>query len=176
MKKRILSILLLMCPVVMMAQEDSLQVSGSLFGCFSYSQVFHSMPDYAIAKANLEQLTRQYEEETKRSEDEFNKKYEDFLDGQRDFAPSILKKRQSELQDMMERNVAFKKEAQRLLKQAEEDAYIPIKEKINAAVRKLGKERGYIFVLNTDNDNIPYVDVDLGVDITEELIRILKAR
>ena len=77
---------------------------------------------------------------------------------------------------MMERNVAFKKEAQRLLKQAEEDAYIPIKEKINAAVRKLGKERGYIFVLNTDNDNIPYVDVDLGVDITEELIRILKAR
>jgi outer membrane protein len=134
------------------------------------------MPDYAIAKANLEQLTRQYEEETKRSEDEFNKKYEDFLDGQRDFAPSILKKRQSELQDMMERNVAFKKEAQRLLQQAEEDAYIPIKEKINAAVRKLGKERGYIFVLNTDNDNIPYVDVDLGVDITEELIRILKAR
>ena len=77
---------------------------------------------------------------------------------------------------MMERNVAFKKEAQRLLQQAEEDAYIPIKEKINAAVRKLGKERGYIFVLNTDNDNIPYVDVDLGVDITEELIRILKAR
>ena len=37
----------------------------------------------------------------------------------RDFAPSILQKRQAELQEMMEKNVAFKNESKRLLAQAD---------------------------------------------------------
>ncbi len=49
----------------------------------------------------------------KRATDEFNLKYEAFLDGLKDFAPAIRMKRQAELQELMEKNMAFKQEAAR---------------------------------------------------------------
>ena len=136
------------------------------FGYFSMNEVIKTMPDYAIAQKNLSDLERKYEAETKRSEDEFNKKYEEFLDGQRDFAPSISQKRQAELQNMMDKNVAFKKESKRLLHQARTEAFAPLKAKLAAVLQRIGAERGYAFILNTDNDNVPYINSTKGEDVS----------
>ena len=78
------------------------------FGYFSYDQVLTTMREYKVVMENMNDLKTKYDAETKRVEEEFNKKYEEFLDGQRDFAPTILQKRQSELQELLKRNVAFK--------------------------------------------------------------------
>ena len=139
------------------------------FGYFSFEQVFHTMPGYAIAKHNMDELRGKYDEETKRVETEFNSKYEEFLDGQRSYAKSIFEKRQAELRELMEKNIAFKAEAARLLKKAEEEAYAPLKAKMNAALQQIGKENGFAFILNTDNNATPYLSAEMGVDITEAL-------
>ena len=139
------------------------------FGYFSFEQVFHTMPGYAIAKHNMDELRGKYDEETKRVETEFNSKYEEFLDGQRSYAKSILEKRQAELRELMEKNIAFKAEAARLLKKAEKEAYAPLKAKMNAALQQIGKENGFAFILNTDNNATPYLSAEMGVDITEAL-------
>lgn len=85
------------------------------FGYLSCDSVLHSMPEYNAAMKNLKELKAKYDSEMKRVEDEFNNKYELFLEGQSDFAPSIRQKRQAELQELMEKNMAFKEEARRLL-------------------------------------------------------------
>lgn len=144
------------------------------FGYFSFEQVFHTMPGYAIAKHNMDELRGKYDEETKRVETEFNSKYEEFLDGQRSYAKSILEKRQAELRELMEKNIAFKAEAARLLKKAEEEAYAPLKAKLNAALQQIGKENGFAFILNTDNNATPYLSAEMGVDITEALKEKIK--
>lgn len=144
------------------------------FGYFSFEQVFHTMPGYAIAKHNMNELRGKYDEETKRVETEFNSKYEEFLDGQRSYAKSILEKRQAELRELMEKNIAFKAEAARLLKKAEEEAYAPLKAKMNAALQQIGKENGFAFILNTDNNATPYLSAEMGVDITEALKEKIK--
>lgn len=162
MKKILLSLLLVALPVFVNAQ--SLR-----FAYFHYMEVLQSMPDYAIATRNMADLRAKYDEETKRSEDDFNAKYEDFLDKQRTLAPSILRKRQAELQDLMEKNINFKEETKRLLQQAEQEAYAPARQKLNDAVRKMGQENGYAFVLNADNNALPYVDTTQGIDITDAL-------
>ena len=95
----------------------------------------------------------------------FNKKYEQFLDGQRDFAPLILQKRQAELQEMMEKNVAFKNESKRLLAQADAESKAALKVRLRAIVARIGADRGYAFILNTDNDAVPYVNNIVGEDI-----------
>ena len=110
----------------------------------------------------------------KRSEKEFNEKYEEFLEVQRDLVPSILRKRQGELQEMMEKNIAFKNDALQLLKQAETDAYAPVKKKLNEAVANVARERGYAFVINTDNDACPYVNPEMGEDATEAVKAAIK--
>lgn len=144
-------------------------------GYFSYNEAFKSMPEYAIAERNLSSLRAQYEAEMKRAENEFNKKYEEFLEGIDTFAKPIRQKRQSELQEMMERNVAFKQEAKKLLEAAERDAYFPLKAKMERALSKIGQEQGYACILNTDSNACPYIDPNIRVDITKALKELLNS-
>ena len=144
------------------------------FGYFSYQEVFKSMAGYSIAMKHIDDLKKQYDAEMKRVEEEFNKKYEEFLDGHKDFAPSIREKRQAELQEMMEKNIAFKQEARRLIRQAEEEAMAPLKERLSSALNALGKEKGYAFIINTDNNTLPFVNELMGEDISVPLKERLK--
>lgn len=132
------------------------------------------MAGYSIAMKHIDDLKKQYDEEMKRVEEEFNKKYEEFLDGQKDFAPSIREKRQAELQEMMEKNIAFKQEARRLIRQAEEEAMAPLKEQLSSVLNALGKEKGYAFIINTDNNALPFVNELMGEDISIPLKERLK--
>lgn len=137
------------------------------FGYFSFDNVLKSMPDYVMAQRSIDDLIQKYDAEMKRAEDEFNSKYEEFLDVQKDLVPAILRKRQAELQEMMQKNINFKNESQRLLKQAEADAFAPVKNKLYNALTKVGQAQGYAFILNTDGDACPYVNPEMGEDATE---------
>jgi outer membrane protein len=66
----------------------------------------------------------------------------------------------------MQKNIAFKAEAERLLTQAEKDAMAPVTEKMKTALQKIGKERGYAVILNTDSNACPYIDTTIADDIT----------
>ena len=157
------------------AQQQQVAAPAPMrFGYFSFDKVFHTMPGYTIAKHNMDELREKYDAETKRVETEFNAKYEEFLDGQRTYAKTILEKRQAELRELMEKNIAFKVEATRLLQQAENDAYAPLKAKINEEAKKIGKQKGFAFILNTDNNAAPYLNEEMGEDITTLLEETLK--
>ena len=79
---------------------------------------------------------------------------------------SFFRKRQVELQELIAKNIAFKEEAKRLLAQAETESYAPLKAKLAETLRGIGEARGFMFILNTDNDNLPYVNSAFGEDIT----------
>ena len=128
------------------------------FAYFNYDEVLKSMPEYAAATRSINDLRAKYDAETTRSENDFHAKYEDFLDGQRNFAPSILKKRQAELQELLDKNIVFKKEA-----------YAPVHAKLRKTIAKMAQESGYAFVLNADNNALPYVNNMIGEDITVAL-------
>lgn len=158
MKKTIVALLMAVVSFAANAQDFK-------FAYFSFDTALKSMPDYGLALANIDKLRTQYDAELKRAEKEFNTKYEDFLENQRAMDPVILDKRQAELQELLHKNLKFKDEASRLLAQAENDAYGPLKAKVREAVKKIGAERGYAFVLNTDGEACPYVDSTKGDDI-----------
>ena len=158
-----LNTLLAMCLFFLAPMAASAQ---NRIAYFSYDEAMKSMPEYVLAQNNIGSLRSKYDAEMKRAEDEFNNKYEEFLDGQHDFAPLILQKRQAELQELMQKNIAFKAEAERLLTQAEKDAMAPVAEKMKTALQKIGKERGYAVILNTDSNACPYIDTTIADDIT----------
>lgn len=173
MKKTIILFLLAVAPLFAAAQNEDLRTQLKI-GYLSCSEALQSMPDYAVMQKNLETLRTQYADETKRAEQEFNTKYEDFLEGQKDFAPVILEKRQSELQELLNKNIAFKQEAERLLKQAEADMTAPLKKKLNTVLSKIAKDRGYALILNTDDDALPFIASEYGEDINQFVKNVLK--
>lgn len=137
------------------------------FGYLSYDEALRAMPNYAIVGRQIEELRAKYAAENRRVEDEFNSKYEEFLDGLKDFPPSILQKRQSELQEMMNRNIAFKEESRRLLEAAEHDALAPLHARLAALLRAIGEERGLAFIINTDGNACPFISPAMGEDLNQ---------
>jgi outer membrane protein len=166
MKKTILFLLLIVVSLAVSAQ-DAKESATLKFGYLSYDSVMVAMPDYADLMTSMAQLREQYEAEQKRVENDFNKKYEEFLDGQATFPKTILQKRQSELQEMLDRNIDFKKQSQKMLSDVEANLMNTIKTTINTAVSVVAQERGYAFVLNTDKEAVPFINPALGEDITE---------
>lgn len=163
MKKTFLLLLLAALPLMVSAQN------AMKFAYFNYNEVLKAMPEYAAATHKVDELRAKFDAEIKRSENDFHTKYEDFLEGQRNFAPSILKKRQAELQEILDKNIAFKKEADRLIEQVEKQVYAPVHAKLKKAIAKMAQESGYAFVLNADNNALPYVNNMVGEDITTAL-------
>lgn len=175
MKQRIIAIALVLLPAIAMAQDSlSIRKNTARFAYFSLSKTLEAMPEYAAAQTSLTELKAKYDAEMKRAEDEFNTKYEFFLDGQKDFAPSIRAKRQAELQELIEKNVAFRNEAIRLLEKARQEAIQPLRERILQAAKAIGTKRGYDFIANTDGDTMPFIDPTKGEDINAAISATLK--
>lgn len=147
---------------------------GLHFGYLSYDAALKSMPEYAQVQESLSKLRAQYEDEARRAETEFNAKYEEFLDGQHDFPQTILQKRQSELQDLLERNIAFRNESLRLLAEAEQEAMAPLHQKLSNALQSVGFLRGVAFIINTDQNACPFINPEMGIDVTEDVLGIMK--
>ena len=75
--KRLVLFLFVLVPVIASAQLQ--------FGYLSYQQVIKEMPEYTQAMKELQTLKAKYDEEATRGETEFQKKFVDFLQGQKDF-------------------------------------------------------------------------------------------
>lgn len=144
------------------------------FAAFSSDSVMKVMPDYIAAQATLKELRGQYNAEVKRTEEDFNNKYEAFIEVYSSLDTNIRNKRQTELQELMVKGMAFKDEAGRLLRKAEADAMAPVRARIDDALAEVAKEYGYAFVLDKDKGAVPYVNIELCDDITELLKNKLK--
>ena len=159
--------------LVSYAQQDA-ATAPMKFGFLSYDSVMVSMPEYVQVQTNLTQLRTQYEAEQQRVADDFNRKYEEFLDGQRSYPKTILQKRQSELQEMLDKNIAFKKESQRLLADAEATQLKTLRTRIQEAVETVAKAQALCFIVNTDAGAFTWMSPEKGEDITEAVKKLLK--
>ena len=92
--------MLALCILMLMPLTSQAQTANVKIGYLSYEQALRTMPEYAIAQKTLESLTAKYDAEAMRVKNEFNQKYEEFLEGQNDFPKTILQKRQTELQEL----------------------------------------------------------------------------
>ena len=170
MKKVILMAVMVLMGLSGYAQTET---TGFKFGYLSIDSVLQSMPEYAQMQHDMATMRQQYEAEMKRVENDFNKKYEEFLDGQKNFPKTILQKRQSELQEMLDKNIAFKKESLQMLNDTEKTQKDVILMMIDMAVKTIGMQRGYAFILNTDANATPWLNPALGEDITKAVKEML---
>ena len=149
-------------------------VSGFRFGYLSYEAALQAMPEYAVVQKKMADLRQQFQAETLRVEDEFNRKYEEFLEGQREFPKTILQKRQTELQELMERNIKFKENSQEELSNTEKNLMAPLKIRLIETIGKIGRDRGYAFIVDTDNQALPFINPAMGDDVTQLVQNALK--
>ena len=187
MKKTVVVFLLIMSGLCSFAQTDSTAVDSAVvdsaavdsavvdsavvaqlkFGYVSYDSLLAVSPGYSSALEELEQLKAEYDKEMKRVENDFNAKYEAFLEGQADFPRTILLKRQQELQDMLAKNIEFKNSCRRELAQKKRDIQKEHRSIIRGLVASEAQINHLAFVLNTDEDACLFIDLEQGLDLQE---------
>ena len=150
-------------PLFLLCIASSAQIQ---FGYISYDQILKELPEFAQAQQDLSTLKAKYEAEAQKGEEEFQRKFVDFLQGQKDFPQAIMQKRQAELQNLMDNGVAFRMKSQELIAQAEKDIMQEAQKRLNRALLEVGVEMGYGYILNTDNNNCPYINPVVGVDVS----------
>ena len=111
MLKKIALVLMLALPMGVFAQNLK-------FGHINAQEIVSAMPEFAKAQSDIEALDKQLTSELQRTQEEFNKKYQEFQQAiAKDSLPAnIAERRQKELQDMMQRQEQFQQEAQQQCK------------------------------------------------------------
>ena len=160
MLKKIALLILLVLPMGVAAQTLK-------FGHMNSAEIIPSMPEYTKAISELEALQKKYTEELTRSQEEFNRKYQEFQQAVAgDSLPAnIAERRQKELQDMMQRQEEFQQEAQQGMQQAEQSLMTPIYQKLNGAIESVGAAEGVIYIFDLARTQIPYVGPQ-SIDLT----------
>ena len=169
--KRLILLIFTMIALTASAQDSTAVIR---FGYLNYQQALQSMPQYALVQQKMADLRKQYEAEMQRVTDEFNRKYEEFLEGQHEFPKTILQKRQTELQELMTRNVTFKEESRKQLADAEREALAPLKIRLSETVANIARDRGLALVVNTASEACPYINPEMGEDLNQLVSNALK--
>ncbi len=180
MLKKILLIALFVIPASIFAQTTTaalpLQQANTIqpkFGYLSYNEIFKAMPEYADAQESLNILKAKYDAEIKRADEEFNRKYAEFLQEQSELTEPIRVRRQKELQLLMERSLEFKEEIKDLLRKAQEEMTAPVTAKLYEVLSAVGMAHNFDIILNTDGNACPYINPLTGMDVTSEVKEML---
>ena len=161
LKKIVLAVALIALPALgAMAQQK--------FAHMNAQAVIVEMAEYKKAVSDIEAMQKNYQDELQRTQEEFNKKYQEYV-AQADSLPrNIAERRQKELQDMAQRQEQFQQEASQSLQQAQQEAMNPIIEKVQKAVEEIGQADGYIYIFDLSSTSIPFVGAQ-SVDVTDKV-------
>lgn len=152
-------LLLMFVPLLLPAQNK--------FGFYSHKEVLLALPEYIQATEEFEMLKQRCNAEVERNEQELTRKYVAFLDGQQDFPEPILRKRQKELQQMVDNSVLFRDRLKVWLSQAKDSLFAPYNRMVDTALEKVCERMDLAYAMNSDEVIYRYINPKFGEDITQ---------
>ena len=164
MLKKIALVLMLALPMGVFAQNLK-------FGHINAQEIVSAMPEFAKAQSDIEALDKQLTSELQRTQEEFNKKYQEFQQAiaKDSLPPNIAERRQKELQDMMQRQEQFQQDAQQQMAKAQNDAMAPIYQKLDNAIKAVGAAEVVIYIFDLARTSIPYVNESQSINLTSKV-------
>ena len=111
-------------------------------------EVFNAMPEVAAMQKQLSDLNTNYQTELKKMQDEYQKKYSDYVQQQDSLTENIKLRRQQEIQDIQGRIDNFIQVAQQDVQKKQQDLLQPIQAKIQTAIKSVGDEKGYTYMID----------------------------
>lgn len=167
MIKKTLAAIMIAIPMLVAAQAPK-------FGTVTVEPILEAMPERANVQTQLETASKTYEDEYKKLTEELDKKYGEFqkLSEDKTTPDAIKERRMQEIQELQKKAQQFLQTAQQDLQRQQAQLMQPIEEKIMTAIKAVGQENGFTFILpegvaayqSTDvQDVTPLVKAKLGI-------------
>ena len=157
MLKKIVLLLMLVLPMSVFAQK---------FGHIKTQEILTIMPEYTKAQTDIQTMQQQYENEFKIVQEDFQKKFTAFQQEQANLPKNILERRQNELEQLNQRAVQMRQDAQQELEKSWIEMLEPIAKKIDDAIKAVGQEGGYVYIFDLNATQIPFINETYSTDVT----------
>jgi outer membrane protein len=132
------------------------------------SDIMAKMPAMLAAQKQLEKLSGTYDADYKKMVEEYQAKLKKYEAEAATVTEAVNGERSKEVQDMQKRIVDFRDNAQKELQQKESDIVKPLMEKVRTSIQKIGKAKGYQYVL--DGSTLLLADgPNLTADVKKDL-------
>jgi len=128
------------------------------------AEIMGKMPAMLDAQKQLEKLSGTYDADYKKMVEEYQTKLKKYGDESATATDAVNQERSKEVQDMQKRITDFRDNAQKELQTKESEIVKPIMEKVRASIQKVGKAKGFQYVL--DGSTLLLAD---GTNITADV-------
>lgn len=162
MLKKIALVVLIALPLGVFAQDLK-------FGHINSDEIITVMPEYSKARTDLQTLEKSYADDLQRTQEEFNRKYQEFQQAADSLPQNIAERRQRELEDMLQRQNEFRQKAMQDMEKASADLMAPIQKKLNEAIQAVGKAEGVVYIFDMARAAISYVDETKSINLTAKV-------
>ena len=132
------------------------------------NELMSKMPAVLDAQNQLKKLSDTYTAEYKTMVEEYQGKLKKYDAEASTVTDAVNQTRQQEVQDMAKRISDYQETAQKDLQKKESDLMKPITDKVKASIQKVGKVKGYQYVINA-SDLLLADGPDLTADIKKDL-------
>ena len=140
----------LLLATVLILGASQITSAQSKIAHVNVSEIMAKMPAMLDAQKQLEKLGATYDTEYKTMGEEFQTKLKKYEGEAATVGDKVNEDRSKEMQEMQKRITDYRDNAQKELQQKEQDITKPIYEKIKASIQKVGKAKGFQYVLNSE--------------------------
>lgn len=159
----------LMFASTLVNQAQSLKI-----GYTNTDYILSKMPETKQIESELNTHMNQLGAQLKSKQEEFERKYQSFIDGQATMTDVVKSDVQSELQALQASIQKFAAEAEKSMQNKQIQLLAPVYEKIDGGIMEVAKEQGYSHVFShgvllfatRENDISDLVLAKLGIDTT----------
>lgn len=132
------------------------------------AEIMTKMPAMLDAQKQLDKLSTTYDAEYKKMVTEYQDLLKKYEAEAKTVTDAVNETRGKEVQDMQQRIVAYRDNAQKELQQKESDITKPLYDKVRASIQKIGKAKGMQYIL--DGASLLLADgPDLTADVKKDL-------
>jgi outer membrane protein len=142
------------------------------FGHIDTQKLLQSMPESDTARAKMEKATRELEKELEQMQVELNNKVNDYIQRRDSLSPLLRQTKETEIQDMQQRVQRFQMSAEQDLQNQREKLFQPIYDKMDKAIKKVAKEKGFTYIFDVSMGSLAYFSeesIDVMPDVAAEL-------
>lgn len=121
------------------------------------SEIMDKMPEKGAATQQLLTLSENYKKELELMQNEYNKKYSDYITYQSSLSENIKLRRMQELTELESKISDFMELAQKDIESQEKSMLGPLKQKIHDAIQAVGIEQKFTVIYDLANPGIAFV-------------------
>ncbi|MEA4995686.1 MAG: OmpH family outer membrane protein [Petrimonas sp.] len=148
-----LSVLFLILSATLSAQNPQVTVAY-----VNTTDLLSAFPAKEEATQKLVALSENYKKELELMQNDYNKKYSDYITYQGSLAENIKLRRMQELTELENKMQQFMQLAQKDIEQQEKALLEPLKKQISDAIRQVGVEHNFTVIYDLANPGIAFVN------------------